>query len=274
MKAIWPRWGVAALLPLSLALTTSQARAKNPWLPLANAHAHNDYLHQRPLFDALDQGFCSVEADIFLVDGKLLVAHNQADVRPERTLERLYLEPLQQRVRESGGRVFRGGPGFTLLIDIKGEAEPTYRVLRDVLARYQGMLTRYEGEKVRPGAVSIVLSGNRPRAVLEAEKSRLAALDGRLDDLGAGAAPALISLVSDNWQLKFTWRGIGAIPADEHDKLAELVRRAHAEGYRIRFWATPDTVAAWSELHKAGVDLINTDDLSGLSAFLRIPPKS
>jgi len=35
---------------------------------LTQAHAHNDYAHARPLFDALDQGFCSVEAYIFLLD--------------------------------------------------------------------------------------------------------------------------------------------------------------------------------------------------------------
>jgi hypothetical protein len=46
-----------------------------PIVPLANAHAHNDYEHKRPLFDALDNGFTSVEADVFLVDGKLLVGH-------------------------------------------------------------------------------------------------------------------------------------------------------------------------------------------------------
>src|SRR5438128_1656766 len=30
--------------------------------PLLHAHAHNDYEHTHPLFDALEQGFCSVEA--------------------------------------------------------------------------------------------------------------------------------------------------------------------------------------------------------------------
>jgi len=272
MNSVYRPWRTAALLILSLAVTASQARAKNPLAPLINAHAHNDYAHPRPLLDALDQGFCSVEADIYLVNGKLLVAHNREDVRPERTLEALYLEPLQQRVKGNGGRVYRGGPVFTLLVDIKGEAEPTYRVLLEVLAPYQGMLTRYEGEKVLPGAVSIVLSGNRPRTVMEAQHSRLASLDGRLADLGKGAAPALISLVSDNWQLSFKWRGIGVIPAEERTKLAELVLRAHAEGYRLRFWATPDTVSAWAELRGAGVDLINTDNLSGLATYLRTPP--
>src|SRR6478672_5812077 len=36
-------------------------------VPLANAHAHNDYEHARPLYDALDQGFTSVEADVYTV---------------------------------------------------------------------------------------------------------------------------------------------------------------------------------------------------------------
>src|SRR5512135_1483640 len=43
--------------------------------PLVHAHAHNDYQHERPLLDALDRGFCSVEADVHLVNGELLVAH-------------------------------------------------------------------------------------------------------------------------------------------------------------------------------------------------------
>src|SRR4051812_2888640 len=44
-------------------------------VPLQRAHAHNDYEHRRPLFDALARGFSSVEADVWLSRGKLLVAH-------------------------------------------------------------------------------------------------------------------------------------------------------------------------------------------------------
>jgi hypothetical protein len=38
--------------------------------PLSQAHAHNDYLHKNPLFDALNNGFISVEVDVHLFRGK------------------------------------------------------------------------------------------------------------------------------------------------------------------------------------------------------------
>jgi hypothetical protein len=50
---------------------------------LARAHAHNDYERDEPLSDALAQGFSSVEADVWLVDGKLLVAHDLEQATPE-----------------------------------------------------------------------------------------------------------------------------------------------------------------------------------------------
>src|ERR1700691_195988 len=95
--------------------------------PLTRVHAHNDYEHKRPLFDALDQGFCSVEADIFLIDGKLLVGHTRA------SLQALYLEPLKQRVVQSGGRVYKNGPPVTLFIDLKTNGEKTYAALCPLL---------------------------------------------------------------------------------------------------------------------------------------------
>lgn len=61
--------------------------------PLWRAHAHNDYEHPRPLFDALDHRFGSVEADIYLVGDQLLVAHDPVELDPTRTLESLYLAP-------------------------------------------------------------------------------------------------------------------------------------------------------------------------------------
>ena len=48
-KSVGYAWGVLGSILIS-------AGAAAP--PLETAHAHNDYYHDRPLLDALDQGFC------------------------------------------------------------------------------------------------------------------------------------------------------------------------------------------------------------------------
>ena len=103
-------WG-AMMRVLFLCAVSAWAVSAADVVPLEKAHAHNDYEHERPLEDALAEGFCSVEADIWLVDGALLVAHDRDEVKDGRTLERLYLDPLKARVEANGGRVYPGGPG-------------------------------------------------------------------------------------------------------------------------------------------------------------------
>ncbi|MFI8929140.1 phosphatidylinositol-specific phospholipase C/glycerophosphodiester phosphodiesterase family protein [Streptomyces sp. NPDC053474] len=243
--------------------------------PLAQAHAHNDYEHARPLLDALDHRFTSVEADIFLVGGQLLVAHDPADLDPSRTLESLYLEPLAARVRAHHGSVYRHWHGpFQLLIDIKTEGASTYRELDRHLRPYRRLFTTYAHGKVRRSAITAVVSGDRAaRPVMEAQPVRRAFYDGRLADLGGPAPSSFAPLISDNWSLNFTWNGVGPIPPAERAKLRGIVATAHKRGQRVRFWATPDLPgpardAVWTELLDAGVDHLNTDDLAGLQTFL------
>lgn len=235
---------------------------------LPQAHAHNDYEHKRPLIDALSQGFTSVEADVYLVDGKLLVAHDREDLDTKRTLSHLYLDPLQ-KLASGKKSIFTTGETLTLLIDFKSEAESTYAALRKLLENHREMLTSFASGEIHTNAVTIILSGNRPREALLSEAHRFAAYDGRLADLGKNHDVAFMPLVSDNWNAHFNWKGAGEFPAGEREKLRSIVRQTHAENRRIRFWATPDTEAAWKELQSAGVDLINTDNLSGLATFLR-----
>jgi hypothetical protein len=253
--------------------TTSWAdekrEAKSTVKPLVHAHAHNDYAHERPLLDALDNGFCNVEADIFLVDGELLVAHSIFEVRKSRTLAALYLEPLAERVKKNSGRVYPDGPEFTLMIDLKSEAEATYRALAKELAKYAEMLTVVRDGKVERRGVNIVLSGNRPHALVAAEKVRYVGIDGRMGDLDSDTPADLMPWVSDNWANHFKWDGRGEMPAAERAKLDDYVRRAHARDRKLRFWASPDRLDTWRTLSAAGVDLINTDDLAGLARFLR-----
>ncbi|WP_432036015.1 phosphatidylinositol-specific phospholipase C/glycerophosphodiester phosphodiesterase family protein [Streptomyces cucumeris] len=250
-----------------------------PAPPLARAHAHNDYEHPRPLTDALSHGFGSVEADIWLVDGALLVAHDATDLDPTRTLESLYLDPLARRVKANGGRVYRGHDlSLQLLIDLKTPGEATYRELAGRLRRYGPMFSAAHGGiggRVRRGPVTAVISGDRgARAPMEVEKVRHAFYDGRLEDLGTGVPASFIPLISADWNKTFTWQGAGPMPPAEREELRRIVTAAHRAGRRVRFWATPDVpgperVALWRALLAADVDHLNTDDLAGLEDFLR-----
>jgi hypothetical protein len=78
-------------------------------------------------------------------------------------------------------------------------------------------------------------------------------------------------LVSNNWSAV----GYTAGPFTEAHRalLHSYVDQAHAEGYEIRFWATPDAPGeirdtVWAEELAADVDAYNTDDLAGLQAWL------
>ena len=263
---------VGRLALLLFALAGFLARGAEP-SPLINAHAHNDYEHARPLLDALERGFCSVEADVWLVDGQLLVAHDRGKVNPERTLKALYLDPLQAQVNQNSGRVYAGGPSLTLMVDVKSDATNTWVALRAALRPYEPMLTRFGRDRIVTGAVTVIISGNRARELMASETNRLAAYDGRLADLESGAPPQLIPLVSDHWRQISNWAG-GAgtpLPAEDERKLRNTVSKAHAQGRRIRFWGAPDTPEVWGAFKRAGVDLLNADDLDGLRAFLAKP---
>jgi glycerophosphoryl diester phosphodiesterase len=103
---------------------------------------------------------------------------------------------------------------------------------------------------------------------MEQQSVRYAAYDGRMSDLGVTTDQTFMPLISDNWTNNFTWMGKGPMPEEEHEKLRYIVDTAHANGQRVRFWATPENERVWRELLAAGVDYINTDNLDALQKFL------
>ncbi|NEE50584.1 hypothetical protein G3M55_39015, partial [Streptomyces sp. SID8455] len=114
-----------------------------------------------------------------------------AGLDPRRTLAALYLDPLRALVRAGHGSVHpHHRVPLQLLIDIKADGVAAYRELDRQLARHRSLLTSYHHGRVRPGAITAVISGDRAaRVPMEAQRTRLAFYDGRLDDLGT-ASPA------------------------------------------------------------------------------------
>lgn len=234
---------------------------------LIQAHSHNDYTRGRPLQDAIDLQFGSVEADVHLIDGKLMVGHTTEEARNGKTLDELYLEPLESLAKARGGKIYEDGTPLTLLVDIKTEGPATYRAVRERLKAHGDLVTEYENGEVLHDPVRVLLSGNVPKAEVAAEPHRYAAVDGRLEDLDSD--PTLVPWVSERWQDHFFWHGYVPMPESERQKLHALVQRAHEHGKAIRFYGTPDRTDVWSEEKKAGVDVFNADHLPRLASFLR-----
>lgn len=259
------------MLVLAVTLpSVAHAADKTPALP--RAHSHNDYEQARPLLDALDNGFCSVEADVFLRGNDLLVAHTVIDLKPERTLQKLYLDPLRDRIRANKGFVHAANQPFYLLIDVKTEAGPTYAALAKVLADYDDILTSARNGKATTKAVNVVISGNCDRQAITDAKERHCAIDGRPKDLEGKELASLIPWVSASWGSQFSWKGVGPMPDVEREKMQSYVAKAHSQGRKVRFWAAPDNAESWAVQHTAGVDFINTDKLTSLRDFLQTQP--
>jgi hypothetical protein len=214
---------------------------------------------------------------VHLVDKKLLVAHDIDDTSSQRTLQSLYLDPLRDRIKRNHGCVFPARPdqSLTLMIDLKTEGGPTYEVLRDALLPYRDILTMtFLDGTVHARPVTVILTGRIPRPWIAREPVRFVACDGILEDLATTPTPPvdLLPQVSAKWDALFAWRGEGEMPPAEKRELRRLANRAHEQRRRIRFWAAPDTPAAWNVLLEVGVDLINSDDLPGLRQFLLSRP--
>jgi hypothetical protein len=244
----------------------------SPTKPLP-AHAHNDYNHERPLFDALEKGFRSIEADVFSRGDSLYVAHDRRDIKPGRTLRELYLDPLVRYMSDGDGTIYDSASPLILLVDIKDNGLETYKLLDRILNEYHEMLCYVSPQGYVRGSAMVVVSGNRPIEYMINQTRRFAFVDGRMEDLSEEYPPHVMPLISDRWTKYFSWTGKGDMPEKERAQLKKYVQQAHEKGQMIRFWATPDAPgmerdAVWSELLEAGADLVNTDDLTGLQRFM------
>jgi len=96
-------------------------------------HSHNDYLQPAPFALAYQQGFGSIEADVFLINDTLFVAHDKTQIARARTFDKLYLQPILQTAAKNKGKVYRDKK-LQLLIDLKTQGDPALQALLKLLA--------------------------------------------------------------------------------------------------------------------------------------------
>jgi alkaline phosphatase len=229
----------------------------------AQAHSHNDYEQNIPFLRAYYQQFGSIEADIFLKNDSIFVAHEASHIKPENTLQTLYLKPIAAKIQENKGSIYPDKKmGLQLLIDLKTPAKETMAALIRELQPYENLLAP-------KGTVKVVLSGNIPDAGEFSTYPPYLFFDGRPEIPYTKQQLERVGLISQSFAKYTDWNGKGILTKNHKNALEEVIKNVHAQGKKIRFWATPDHVNAWKMLMNLGVDYLNTDKVEELGPYLR-----
>ena len=260
-----------------------------PW-PLKSAHSHNDYLQTKPLSEALLAGFCSVEGDVFLLNGILYLGHAVASTE---TLSDTYLKPLAAIIVNNGGFVYRRSVRLgscmqmTLLVDIKSaETIETWETLETLLEQMdksmgdgRSLFETFDadnnvilpGDVVLPSPLRVVVTGvgnnaEKIATLMAGRKLHRTCLDLNYESTAAQTIKAA-RWISQKWSFTFpdpdpaSW-------ARTKKALLDRVKFAHTNGLLVRYWDTPENPDLWQALLDLQVDYINTDSIFTLHSFL------
>ena len=249
-------------------------------------HSHNDYWRRHPLFDAIEYGAKSVEADVWLsnvteegvVKQDLLVGHKPKDLKTDRTLRSLYLDPLSQIItRQNSPDTMRnrkviGSSGFQgvydtcpdtplgLLIDVKSDGTTTLPVVLEQLQplRDKGWLTYFNhtSQKVVQRPLIVIMSGRSVfKEVLALPlnattmRFRDVFFDAPLDKLGDAdkGKPAghFVYNTTNSWYASIAFgesirkTGMGGLTPPQAAKVKDQIDVARTRGLVSRYYDTP-----------------------------------
>ncbi|CCE88881.1 Piso0_001671 [Millerozyma farinosa CBS 7064] len=292
-----PYVGVADRVPEDV--RTSEALTRD--ITVKPLHSHNDYWRKEPLFDALRAGCQSVEADVWYFEkeykvertetrstrgqgpggrhpdfkfsrGEVYVGHNQIYLKPQDTLNNLYLDPLfdllsyanptyvqrdgkvEDSWHESKNSVFYNSPETPLYfwLDIKTDPRATYNALKPHLKRFKdaGYLAYFDraSNKYVPGPVIVTLSGNIPWDEIENEEQSYVFVDAPLVQFRSGskrkdlekykrlsvvASGSLRDMLGDESYEKSAREGLSA---EQESVVKSYLDTAHSYGLKTRIW--------------------------------------
>jgi alkaline phosphatase len=238
--------------------TPGKLHSQNP----VKIHSHNDYNQVIPFWDAYSNGASSIEADIFLKDNNLYVAHSEKEITTARTLEDLYLKPLETALKMN----YKKEQKLFLLIDIKTEAEATLNKLISVLKKYKTVTDNKD--------IKIIISGNRPDAETYTKYPSFISFD--FQELGKSVSKEnweKVAMISVDFKKYSVWNGLGRLTHDDYNKVSAVIAKAKETKKPFRFWGTPDTKSAWKVFLELGVDIINTDSPYNCVQYAKALPK-
>lgn len=249
-------------LPTLLLLTvTLFSAAFGQAYDASRVFAHNDYEGPKPFHRAYALKVGYIEADVFLQNDRLMVAHHKHEIRNDRTLQSLYLEPLSEALARNNGYAYSDtARRLTLMIDLKTEGTSTLQAIVDALKKYPRVIDS--------PTLQIMISGSVPDPDSWHEYPAFIHFDGRPNIQYSPSQWKRINMISTNFRNHVDWDGHDQLSGEARKQIHQVMTAAHEHGKKFRFWATPDFESAWRELKATGVDVIVTDRVPELVAFL------
>lgn len=243
------------------------------------------------MFSALETGCIGIEADVWVYENELYVAHNRASMKPGQTFMALYVNPLVLLLQHKNPQgasslppprgVYDSDPAQTvvLLVDLKSDPETAWSLLLDQVEplRQKGWLSTIKDGKMVSGPITVVATGALPPQAVED-------IDGVARDIFLDAP--LLVLSSNVYQTPSTyWASVsffksiglswsGGFGLEQLSEIRRQVQEAHSRDLKIRYWELPSWPIdlrnrIWKVLLDEGVDLLNVDNLSEASEAIR-----
>lgn len=247
----------------------------NNIIPLRIAHSHNDYLRNIPVFDALSNGFCSIEADIYFRKNDLYLGHNTPS---NKLFKDVYLTPLKKIISvNKNGMIYKNTNKLQLckyvdlIIDFKDDdSYPAWNLLEKYLKEYNIFQCYNNHYIVKDGPIRIILSGNHPKISDILKVKHCSVVDIKYDDLKNGnytmEEKNIIGQINTQW--KRGWE-----MDDKYVKNIVKMSKTNGINASVRFWGIKEyntnfLFKMWDFLLKNGVDRIGTDNLTLLKIYL------
>ncbi|WP_345143961.1 alkaline phosphatase [Flavobacterium ginsengiterrae] len=226
----------------------------------SNIHSHNDYASALPFYGAYSNEAGVIEADVFLVNNELFVAHTSKEIALQNTLKSMYLEPLSAKLKNLGSKAYPSNKPLILMIDIKSDADSTLKVIAQQLKTYPDITVNKN--------IKVVISGNRPNPAQWKDYPDFIYFDGRLNENYTTDQLARVEMISEDLHELTVWNGKGVLTQADLEKIQSTIKKVHNQNKKIRFWATQDNVNTWMTLMNLKVDFIGTDNVAELTHFI------
>lgn len=268
MKAFHSRLILAVLLVPAFLMTGCKSEKLN--YDAIEVHSHNDYVQANPFYGAYNANTPSIEADVYLVDGELYVAHLKKElvIVPERTLRSMYLEPLKKEWDKNGGKPYADGTPLWLMVDMKRDQHASVSRLVEMIET-EGYLPMFDVEN-NPNAVKLLVT-NLPDIIQNHQEDFPEWLyyDGISNMTLSEKEASKVAMISDKATIYTQWNGEGEMSKEDQDAIRAAVAAAHKIGTTFRLWDFPDCPAAWEMSVRLGLDWINTDKPAEAVAWLK-----